>query len=401
MNLYAASRQWANRPADERFWSLKDMLAAATGGRERALEKVTPVNRFRAKAAADNCGLTLVGLSGGEGGFTNFSFGQLCRFVTPEGGKSAPDYLTRLPAKIAADAINHDLMGCEKTTKVLWDVDRATKQVKARSFTTPKYGRIWDAAVIEKLIGLQADGWKVPPARPACDDPRARAATAEDVLQNGMCISIKVGDQIAPAGLYRGEKDLFAFMVNEGRPIDGGGGTALYRGFFAENSEVGNLSYWITEFLYNSVCGNHIVWGASEVKTTRVVHIGDDAEARAWAVSDKAWGRMRAEITEYANDSVSDIEAKIKSYRCIEFGKDKKEVVDYVYSKRIAVVSRDMLEASYDLAEQFPQDSGGAAPTTKWALVQGMTRLSQQSEFADKRVEIDKAAGKVLELAAA
>ena len=346
--------------------------------------------------------MTLVGLSGGEGGFTNFSFGQLCRFVTPEGGKSAPDYLTRLPANIAADAINHDLSACEKTTKVLWDVDRATKQVKARSFTTPKYGRIWDAAVIEKLIGLQADGWKVPPARPACDDPRARAATAEDVLQNSMAgIGIKVGDQIAPAGLYRGEKDLFAFMVNEGRPIDGGGGTALYRGFFAENSEVGNLSYWITEFLYNSVCGNHIVWGASEVKTTRVVHIGDDAEARAWAVSDKAWGRMRAEITEYANDSVSDIEAKIKSYRCIEFGKDKKEVVDYVYSKRIAVVSRDMLEASYDLAEQFPQDSGGAAPTTKWALVQGMTRLSQQSEFADKRVEIDKAAGKVLELAAA
>jgi hypothetical protein len=410
MNLYAASRQWASRPADERFWTLEEMLAAAVADRERGLEKVTEAKRFRAKPAEDDIGLTLVGQSGGEAGFTNFSFGQLCRFVAPvekdedgeRRGKSDPEYLCRLPARIAADALNHDLAACPGSTKVLWDVDRVTKTVKARSFTTPKYGRMWNEAVIRKLIELKAEGWRTPPGRPACNDPRARPATEADCLLSRMDgLGIQPGDTIAPCGLYKGEKDMFAFMVNEGRPIDAGGGSHLFRGFFAENSEVGNMSYWITEFLYNSVCGNHIVWGARDVKTTRVVHIGDNVETRAWAASEEAWGRMRVEITEYANDSVSDLEAKIKAARVLEFGKTKDEVVDFVYGKRIAIISRDMLENAYDLAEQFPQDSGNAAPTSKWGMVQGLTRLSQQSAFADKRVEIDKAAGKVMELAVA
>lgn len=50
------------------------------------------------------------------------------------------------------------------------------------------------------------------------------------------------------------------------------------------------------------------------------------------------------------------------------------------------------------MAERHTEDHR-ADPGSVWGIVGGLTRLSQQSEYADKRVEIDQAAGKVLQIA--
>lgn len=53
-----------------------------------------------------------------------------------------------------------------------------------------------------------------------------------------------------------------------------------------------------------------------------------------------------------------------------------------------------MLDAGYE-AVQTDQDGD---PCSQWGIVQGLTRYSQTVPFADKRTEIDLAAGKILQI---
>lgn len=405
MNLMQASQQWADRPADERYWTLEDMQAAANELRRASVEAVPlPIGSFRVRAE-ESGDLTLFGQKEGNSRFSHFSLGQLCNFIAPDTDDGhreraiSPDGLRRFgPAKLA-ELINMDIAKVSaKPVKPLWlkgsQVSGHAPGVFARAFNGPKYSRIWNNDIISRLIDLKGQGFRVPPARPSSNtDSRARQATPADCLDNVMAgLGIKPGDMIAPAGLYMGEKDMFAFMVNEGKQINAGGGTSLKRGFFVGQSELGDESFWLTTFGYNDVCGNHIVWGASNVVKIEVRHVGRD-------VFQKTIGELRVKITEYANSSVSDIEAKIARARIIEFGKDKPSTVDFLYGKRINGLGRNVLESAYDAAVKHPADGGNAAPTSAWGMVQGLTRLSQASEYAEKRVELDVAASKVLALA--
>ena len=78
-------------------------------------------------------------------------------------------------------------------------------------------------------------------ARPVFpNQPGTRPATEADVLQAvTFGISAKLGDPIAPAGLYLGDRSLFAFLIHEDRRIEDGTDAGLLRGFLVWNSEVG------------------------------------------------------------------------------------------------------------------------------------------------------------------
>jgi uncharacterized protein DUF932 len=145
-----------------------------------------------------------------------------------------------------------------------------------RAFTSDRYSRIWNYEVLDRLIPLQEYGWRVPPARPARRSQAGiRIATKADVLDgNKFGLSIKQGDAIAPAGLYASDHDMFVFMVNERNRVKDGTSNGLAKGFFVENSEVGAASLSLTTFFYRVVCGNHIVWGATDVSELRIRHVG-------------------------------------------------------------------------------------------------------------------------------
>jgi hypothetical protein len=57
-------------------------------------------------------------------------------------------------------------------------------------------------------------------------------------------------------------------------------------------------------FLYQYVCGNHIVWGAKDVKELRIRHIGN-ADQRAFA-------ELNVRLVEYADGAASEDEMLIK-----------------------------------------------------------------------------------------
>jgi len=88
--LMQASRQWASRPADERFLSLHEMAATMRDLRDRSravVESTRKIELFPDDTDATHRGLHLgIGrgpLAGIAMAPTHFSFGQLCSPASP------------------------------------------------------------------------------------------------------------------------------------------------------------------------------------------------------------------------------------------------------------------------------------------------------------------------------
>ena len=384
MELFKANNQWSTRPADERFGSLTEMYDACYHYATTAREAKTPYSDIRVEA--QNNEVQLTGKTGQFARLTHWAFGQLSQLVGAPAG-----YLRNLPATLAVQNLNHGLKHRlqeqgDSTAQLLF---HSNGSLLLRAVTSEVYKRIWNWEICKRLVSLQEYGWKVPPARPSTIGSAAtRPATKQDVLDVQMSgIGIKVGDPVAPAGLYASDHDMFAFLVNEKNRINDGSDQGLGRGFFVENSEVGDSAFKLTTFLYRFVCGNHIVWGAKDVREISIKHVG-----QANAI---AWNKLAVMVQRYADSSASDLEAQIAVARRFEIAAKKEDILDLLFNRKIG--TRKLLEAAYNKAEEHADIDG--SPRSAWGFAQGMTRVSQESEYADKRVEIDKAAAKVIQIA--
>jgi len=386
LELFRASQQWSTRPADERFSTLAEMRKACRAYADSAVTSTVSPTDIRVETVDGEVQLT--GRSGRNARLTHWSFGQLARTV------GAPaEYLRNLPATLAVQNLNYGLKersGIESDdapkSKLLF---HQNGDLLLRAITGEGYTRIWNYEVVERLERLAVNGWRVPPARPALlEQPGTRPATEADVLEFGGVsgLSVKVGDLIAPAGLYASDHDMFAYLINETYRIKDGTEQGLSRGFFVENSEVGGGAFRVTTFLYRFTCGNHIVFGAQNVREISIRHVGN--------ADDRAWAHLSVEIKKYADSSVSDIEAKIVNAKQYEIAATKDDVLDTLFNLRIG--SRKMLTEAYDVAEANVDTDG--SPRSAWGMCQAVTRLSQKTPFADKRAELDRAGSKILEI---
>jgi hypothetical protein len=102
-NLLQANREWATRPADQRFWSLDDLHQKAETRRHEA-RVATVASRDLVVVATEDSDLRLLGKAGIESRLTNYSFCQLAGPAGVPGG-----YLASLPAELAARNLNHGL----------------------------------------------------------------------------------------------------------------------------------------------------------------------------------------------------------------------------------------------------------------------------------------------------
>lgn len=213
MELFKASNQWAQRPDDERFSTLQELHEAVSSYRASAREATVPFNTLRTEARGGE--IVLIGKANTPARLTNWAFGQVALSV------GAPaNYLRSLPATLAANNLNHGLSKTDDRT------DRSlllhtNGDLLARAITSERYTRIWNSDITSRLLAMPDQGWQVPPARPVRDGQRGtRIATEADVLRGaGFGLSINVGDQIAPAGLYASDHDLFVFMVKDRKSV--------------------------------------------------------------------------------------------------------------------------------------------------------------------------------------
>src|SRR5262245_60330583 len=351
--LMKANYEWARRPNDEKYSSLIDLHQSAVDSFESHKAIVAPFNSIRVEARDGN--MELVGRAGIPATFTSWSFGQLCQRV------NAPQaYLSELPATLAAQNINHGLaVKADSVPAQLYFHNG--NSLRLHGLNSERYSRIFDRDITSRLLQLVERNPSWQPAPAAFDGSR---------------------------GLYRGVQDMFAFLVDNNRRIfetDRNGG--LSRGFFVWNSEVGAASFGVQTFLYEYVCGNHRVWGATNVQELRIRHVGD--------ANDRAFGELTVELRKYAESSATDIEAKIISAKRAVIATDKDKLLDAIFGKRIPALSRSMISKGFDKAVEHSDWYGN--PYSVWGLSGGLTELARDLPNADERIAVDRAAGKILD----
>lgn len=352
--LFAAHKQWFSRPDDERYRTLAEMHSVAEARHQASVASRVHINTLEWVAGQGERDLFLAG-SKSMAVPSNWAFSQACTYLDAPAA-----FLRRQPAPLVAENLNWASHNAERQELVMLWANGPEGCV--RCFSTPLYGRLWDSDVIAWLRQLTADetnGWH----RPHAMDEDKR-----------------------PSGYYLGDRNLFAFMVNDDVRIEDGSKEGLARGFFIWNSEVNQMSFGMRAFLYRYVCGNHIVWGAEDIFNLRMIHLGQ-------GMSRHASREFQRVVNGYLTSSTEAEAAVIEGARKKAVAKTPEDAIDFLASKRVGFTQKDALEIT------VRAQVAGEDPTNLWALVNAATSMSQNKfTHADERNAFDKKASAMLRM---
>ncbi len=351
--LYNANREWATRPADQRFFTLPALAASVRSRRERSRSKDVSTAKFQTLDEGDD----QIGLrwNGETVHPTNWSFQQ---YASLAGAPAA--YMRKLPAALAVNCLNHGLQkrDVEDVKVMLVDQEGGDGDATLQAVTGVQYGRIWDADVVEaceKIIELSG----------------GRFFNPKD--WSGM-----------PSGLYASDRDCFLFFIDGGSMVDGGSERdQLHRGFFVWNSEVGARSFGLSTFLFRQVCGNHIIWGAENVTEFRLRHsIG----------APDRFAREAAPLLErYAESSTAGIEAAIQNAKARLLPAPGRADEDLL--KWFKAAGFNGAEAKGAIRKARSEEG---QLRNVWEAVQGLTAHAREIEWMDSRLDLERRAGRLL-----
>lgn len=339
VQLNRAHNELFRRAPDERFESLQELSAFCQN------EKQTSSDCWqipRALQPRSSGGLVTVTADDQELQLNNWSLSQLCRL-----SGISRDTVNRLSSETASRALQETLPSSDRPIQLL------TTGQSVRSLHGVSYTRLWNADLLDVVSEFATD---FQPPQKGC---------------NGA------------TGLYAGEQDLFAFL------IDPTGWTeiedqAFAPGFFVWNSEVGRRSLGIQTFWFQAVCENHIVWDAVEVvdftrKHTANVHDGLNEI------------RRHIESLVQKRDERRDGFARVMARAMQEtLGSDGDTVIKELTKNGIP---RGLAAKAMEIARQQGR-------FTIYALVDALTRLTQQVKFIGDRTESDHKVAALLSLVA-
>lgn len=364
-HLMQASNQWASRPADERFASLVDMQRTVRAFRENCHESVIASTRLECVPMADHKGLTVMGPNSVQYAPTHWSFGQLAQLAEAPAG-----YLRTMPADIAADCINWGLQMKRSVADVgLLTYVNGDRQLRAA--TGPRYGRIWNADIVDALVtqfgdGVSGDGFRVP----------GEFGKRVDVTADNTT-------------LFASDRDMFVFLADEEHRIEipnrrAGQAGMLARGFFVWNSEVGDKTFGIATFLFDYVCCNRIVWGAQEYGEIKIRHSA--------AAPERFLREITPALEHYAASSATTVTAAIEQARAAKIG--DADAVSAFLAKRFSKRVAETVQTTHQLEEGRPIE-------TLWDATTGVTAYARTVANTDERVALEREAGDIMALGAA
>lgn len=365
--IHRASHQWATRPADQRFLSLTEMNEFKTRVRKFSEGRTVSSRNLEVVAVeGDMRGLQVVGANGGPVNPTNWSFNQLANLV-----KAPSGYLRSLPSPLAADCLNVGLLSRDvEDVGILTyhdrEVDMPIGQLSAA--TGPNYGRVWDQTIIGALMDRFGDG--------VTGDFKVPGEFGKDVVVDRQNTT-----------LYASDRDMFVFLADEKHRIDiadrrDGKSGSMARGFFVWNSEVGSKTFGVSTFLFDYVCCNRIVWGATEYREISIRHTA--------SAPDRFIEEVAPAIDAYANSSSRNIVA------AIEAAKNKRvdmDVADFLKKRKFTGRQASAIMAAHMADENRPME-------TIFDVVTGVTAYARGVGHQDARVDLEREAGKIMDLAA-
>ena len=363
--LMQASHQWMTRPADERFISLFDMQDHFERIRNESRATIVASRRIAAQPAEDNTGLVIQSAGIDQPVIpTHWAFGQLAQLAGAPAG-----YLRKLPAPIAADCMNYGLQfarDMEDVGVLLHENDVTT----LRAATGPNYGRIWNSDILRGLTKQFGDGvsgdWRVPGEFGKAMDEVTKENTT----------------------LFAGDRNMFVFLADEKNRIEvpnrrNGESGQMARGFFIWNSEVGDCTFGISTFLFDYVCCNRIVWGAEDVREIKIRHTKSAPE--------RFMEEIKPALLLYAKSDSKNITDAIAAAKAKRISKDGDEVAEFL-AKRFSKRASEVMLKAHLIEEGRPVE-------TLWDATTAATAYARSIPNQDDRVEVEREAGKIMNLA--
>lgn len=372
--LTQANKQWATRPADERYTTLDALHDAVTKRWKHSVDDRVSMNNMHLEVNGD---IILVGTRGERAALTHWSAGQLCsRLGVPR------DLLTKLDPSTASAVLNDrlpksiaegDVHGRQRV--LLFD-DNGRRV--CRAFHGEVYDRVWDSQVTKTLVEYLPQGWR---------NPVAYAAG-------------KFGAGLEPSGLYAGDRDMFAFLIDGGdwredQPNAGSfsvDGEQFNRGFFVWNSEVGAKTFGWTSFMFDVICGNHYVWGARNVEQFKARHAGRGASRGLYAfrrylevLNENATQEGFAEAVRAAK---AEIAVPVKGASAAK----RIETLDLAFTKFKSNFTKSEITLALDAMLREEKNVTGS----RYDWLAGFTAVAREMKNADDRSALEVQASKVL-----
>jgi hypothetical protein len=352
--LMRASHQWASRPADERFISLLELQDHVTRQRETSRSTVISSRKIEVHPDPEDPQLRGLLVEAGCSAMvpTHWSFGQLCsRAASPS--PSAYFRENRVPAPLIADCLNYNL----RFTRDIEEVGILATGDELRAVNGARYGRIWNAEIVDTLVDKFGDGvsghWRVPGE-----------------------FGRRVNVDRQNTTLFASDRDMFVFLADEDRRIEVAGRN-LARGFFLWNSEVGDKTLGVGFFLFDYVCSNRIVWGADQYTEVRIRHTS--------GAPDRWLEETIPVLTEYSEGSTKPVQQAIEDARVRKIRDD----LDTFLATRFGKSLVPAIKAIHEVEEGRPIES-------VWDVAVAATAHARSVPNTDKRLEIERTAGALL-----
>ncbi len=368
------SSEWFNRPADERYSSLSELMAAVKGRADRSRTRTVESSAVRVEASRDDserldlvlpgCNVPVVA--------THWSFGQLAALV---GAPAA--YLRQLPAPLAGINLQYGLTS--HRAEQVKTLETHDGRVELRAITGPDYGRIYDHELVAAVQRIAGDGtgdtrWKVPGVldwSTSVYNPRI------DVTQD-------------TTTLYASDRDVFLFLVDDLNPIEAGrlpdsSPDLYFRGFYCWNSEVGAKTLGIASFYLRAVCQNRNLWGVEDFEEITIRH-------SKFAASRFAHQAAPA-LTRFANSSPASFVNGIRSARAQIVARTDEERTEFLRKRGFTKAETGKIIETV-LAEE------GHPPASIFDFVQGITAVARDKTHQDARLDLEARAKKLLDRAA-
>jgi hypothetical protein len=364
------SRQWIARPHDQRFLSLTDLRASVHARRTASREDVVDVRKIEILApeikTREDLSRLYVGTEDGRlVAPTHWSFGQMAALARAPAG-----YLRSLPSTISADALTYGLRYLREAS----DVKLYATQDEIRAVTSPSYGRIFDADVVDAVINLAGDGrgshrWKIP-----------------GVLNwSTMMYDPEAPVSLDSTTLYASDRDVYVFLVDDRNPVEvgklkDGSPDYMFRGVIVSNSEVGAGTARIAGFWLRAVCMNRNLWGCEGFEEISIRHTRSAPER--WI--DEA----RPALTAYAEGTARSFVEAVATAKAAKVAADEDEAIDFLVSRSFS------RKASIDMLKAFEQDEGEPARSA-WDMTQAATAWARSIPYQDDRIVAERIAGKI------
>ncbi len=159
---------------------------------------------------------------------------------------------------------------------------------------------------------------------------------------------------------------------------DGKSGS-LARGIFAWNSEVGSQTAGIASFYFDYACCNRIVWGAEGFREIKLRHTS--------GAPHRFLEQVQPALQRYVEQPTMGITEAIKAAQAARV-----DDVDEFLAKRFTRSEVSAIKLAHDVEEGRPIE-------TLWDVATGATAYARSIPHQDDRVQIERKAGVILDLA--